>query len=137
LRPGQAEGVLIGGCVESLQHLRGTRYWPNWAGAILFLETSEEKPTPETVDAMLMDYENMGVFEQIRGLLVARPYGYADEERRQLHEVILERTAKFGFPIIADMDFGHTSPMFTLPIGCRAVIDADARRFEVVEAAVS
>jgi muramoyltetrapeptide carboxypeptidase len=137
LRRGRAEGVLVGGCLESLQHLRGTRYWPDWEGAVLFLETSEEKPSPATVDAILMDYENMGVFAQIRGLLVARPYGYDAEERRQLHEVILERTRRFGFPVVADMDFGHTSPIFTLPIGCRAVIDGDVQHFEIVEAAVA
>jgi muramoyltetrapeptide carboxypeptidase LdcA involved in peptidoglycan recycling len=34
------------------------------------------------------------------------------------------------------MDFGHTSPMFTLPVGCRASIDAGRERFEIVEAAV-
>jgi muramoyltetrapeptide carboxypeptidase LdcA involved in peptidoglycan recycling len=136
LRGGTAEGILIGGCLESLQHLRGTRHWPDWNGALLFLETSEEKPSPVTVDAMLMDYENMGVLSQIRGLLVARPYGYSDEERAQLHEVIRERTRRYGFPIIADMDFGHTTPIFTLPIGCRASIDADVQRFTITEPAV-
>lgn len=61
-------------------------------GAILFLETSEEKPGPERVDGILMDYENMGVFGRIRGLLCGRPYGYAPEGREQLHGVILQRT---------------------------------------------
>ena len=54
LRPGYAEGTLVGGCIESLQHLRGTEFWPDFAGAILFLETSEEKPSPARVDGMLM-----------------------------------------------------------------------------------
>jgi muramoyltetrapeptide carboxypeptidase LdcA involved in peptidoglycan recycling len=84
-----------------------------------------------------MDYENMGVLERIRGLLVGRPYAYTPEERRELREVVLERTQRYGFPVIADMDFGHTSPMFTLPLGCRALIDAKRERFEVVEAAVN
>jgi len=136
LRGGTAEGRLIGGCLESLQHLRGTRYWPSCDGAILFLETSEECPSPEQIDAILMDYENMGVLAQLRGLLVARPYGYSDEERIQLHEVILARTAPFAFPVIADMDFGHTSPIFTLPLGCQARIDSDAHQFAITEAAV-
>jgi muramoyltetrapeptide carboxypeptidase len=136
LKGERAEGVLVGGCLESMQHLRGTPYWPDLTGAILFLETSEEKPTPERVDGILMDYENMGVFECIRGLLFGRPMFYEPEEREQLREVILERTAKYGFPIIADMDFGHTSPMFTLPVGCRAVVDVEHERFEIVEAAV-
>lgn len=136
LKAGSAEGILVGGCLESMQHLRGTPYWPELDGAILFLETSEEKPSPARVDGILMDYENMGVFERIRGLLFGRPYGYAPEEREQLHGVILQRTEGYDFPVVADMDFGHTSPMFTLPVGCRAVIDVGRGRFEIVEAAV-
>ena len=45
-----------------MQHLRGTPYWPELDGAILFLETSEEKPSPQRVDGILTDYENMGTF---------------------------------------------------------------------------
>jgi muramoyltetrapeptide carboxypeptidase LdcA involved in peptidoglycan recycling len=137
LKGGRAEGRLVGGCLESLQHLRGTPYWPDWRDTIFFFETSEEKPTPETVDGILMDYENMGVFEQIRGLLVGRPMRYTDEEKQSLRELILERARKYAFPIITDMDFGHTSPQFTLPIGPRACIDSQSERFEIIEAAVS
>ncbi len=120
-----------------MQHLRGTPYWPEWEEGILFLETSEEKPAPTKVDSILMDYENMGMLGQIRGLLFARPYGYSAEERRQLREVIMERTQRYDFPIVTDMDFGHTSPIFTLPVGCRASINIEDRRFAIVEAAVS
>ena len=136
LRDGLAEGVLIGGCLESLEHLRGTRYWPSWRDAIMFVETSEGAPSPDRVDGILMDYENMGVFEQLRGMLVGRPMRYSDQEKAQLRDVLLERTRKYGFPIITDMDFGHTSPQFSLPIGCRARIDGEHERFEIIEAAV-
>lgn len=137
LKEGRAEGRLIGGCIESLQHLRGTPYWPEWDGAIFFFETSEEKPSPAEVDGMLMDYQNMGVFERIKGMLVGRPMAYSDEEKQALHERILERTRGYDFPVICDMDFGHTAPQFTLPLGCRARIDTPAKRFEIVEAAVA
>lgn len=136
LRPGRGEGVLVGGCLESMQHLRGTEYWPNFDGAILFLETSELAPSPSAVDSILMDYQNMGVFRQIQGLLFGRPMRYAPDERSQLRDVILERTADYDFPIVTDMDFGHTAPQFTLPIGCRARIDSPRRSFEIIEAAV-
>ena len=136
LKGGSGEGVLVGGCLESMQHLRGTPYWPDLDGAILFLETSEEKPDPERVDGILMDYENMGAFAGLRGLLFGRPMLYEPEEREQLRQVILERTAGYEFPVITDMDFGHTSPVFTVPVGCRAAIDAERERFEIVEAAV-
>ena len=136
LKPGLAEGVLVVGCLESLQHLRGTRFWPDWNGAILFVETSEEAPPPATVDALLMDYDNMGVLADLRGMLVGRPMGYSQAQKAELREVILERTKAYGFPIVADMDFGHTAPQLTLPIGCRARIDGSARRFEILEGAV-
>ncbi len=136
LKTGRAKGRLVGGCLETLEHLRGTPYWPDWRDAIWFFETSEEKPSPEDVDAILMDYENMGVFEKLRGMLVGRPMRYSTEEKEQLRERILERTKRFTFPIIADMDFGHTAPTFTLPIGCRAKIDTYQQTFAILEPAV-
>jgi muramoyltetrapeptide carboxypeptidase LdcA involved in peptidoglycan recycling len=136
LRGGVAEGVLIGGCLESLEHLRGTRFWPEWHDAIMFFETSEAPPAPERVDALLMDYENMGVLPRLKGLMVGRPMRYTEGEKQQLREVLLERTKGYTFPIATDMDFGHTAPQFTVPIGCRARIDADNQRFEIIDAAV-
>lgn len=139
LRPGTVDGPLVGGCLESLQHLRGTPYFPNPAalvGAILFWELSETKPSPDVVDGLLQDYENMGVLEALGGMLVGRPYGYTESEKSLLREVVLERTRGYRFPIVTDMDFGHTAPQMTLPIGCRARIDGDRRTFSIVEAAV-
>jgi muramoyltetrapeptide carboxypeptidase len=136
LKGGQAEGRLIGGCLESLQHLRGTEFWPDWDKAIFFFETSEEKPSPATVDGLLMDYQNMGVLGKIRGMIVGRPMSYSDDEKQSLRERILERTQGYSFPIITDMDFGHTAPQFTLPLGCLARLDATTQRFEIVEKAV-
>lgn len=137
LRRGSATGPLIGGCLESLQHLRGTRYWPDLTGAIFLLETSEGKPSPMDVDALLMDLENMGVFARISGIVLARPYGYGEAEKDRLFEVVIERTEAFGFPILADVDCGHTTPMLTLPLGCAAMLDADENRFAITESAVS
>ncbi len=104
--------------------------------AILFFETSEEKPSPETVGGILMDYENMGAFARIAGLLFGRPYGYTSEERGRPHEIILDHTWGYDFPVVVEMDLGHTSPVFTLGVGCRAVIDARREQFEIVEVAV-
>jgi muramoyltetrapeptide carboxypeptidase len=84
-----------------------------------------------------MDYQNMGVFEKLRGLLVSRPMSYSEAERQMLRERILERTQGYSFPIITDMDFGHTAPQFTIPLGCRARIDSMTTRFEIIDMAVA
>jgi muramoyltetrapeptide carboxypeptidase len=136
LREGIAKGPLVGGCLESLQHLRGTRWWPDLEGTILILETSEERPSPARVDALLMDLENMGELNKIAGLIVARPYGYSDADRVLLHRVILDRTSKWSIPVLADVDAGHTSPILTLPIGCMVRLDSRIEGFELLEAAV-
>jgi muramoyltetrapeptide carboxypeptidase LdcA involved in peptidoglycan recycling len=131
LKPGKTEGNLVGGCLESLDHLRGTRYWPEWEESIFFFETSEEKPTPDRVNSILMDYENMGILPRLKGMLVGRPMRYSDEEKEELRRVILERTNKYSFPIITDMDFGHTTPQFTLPVGSKGRIDSTRQVFEI------
>jgi muramoyltetrapeptide carboxypeptidase len=136
LKGGRASGPLLGGCLESLQHLRGTPYWPDLAGALLFLETGEARSTPAWVDAVLQDYENMGVFADLGGLLIGRPVGYTAAQRVALRAVVLERTRRYAFPIVSDMDFGHTVPQVTLPLGCRAVLDSATHTFAITEAAV-
>ncbi len=88
-------------------------------------------------DGLLMDYENMGVLQELKGLMVGRPMRYTEKEKQQLRAVVLERTKGYTFPIVADMDFGHTSPQLTIPIGCRARINAEDRRVEVIDAAVA
>lgn len=136
IKPGMGEGRLIGGCVESLEHLRGTPYWPDLEAAILFWETSEGAPSLEWMDACLQDYDNMGVLSRLSALVVGRPMKYSDREKELLRQTILEKTAKYAFPILTDVDFGHTSPQLTLPIGCMARVDSEEKSFSLLESAV-
>lgn len=136
IEAGKASGTLVGGCLESLEHVHGAPWWPELDGAILFIETSEDCAGPEAADSMLMDYGNIGVFDQIAGLLVARPYGMNAKNRERFLAIVEERTAKFAFPVVADMDFGHTSPQRTIPVGVAARIDGERRSVEVMEPAV-
>jgi muramoyltetrapeptide carboxypeptidase len=79
-----------------------------------------------------MDYDKMGILQRLKGLLVGRPMRYTEKEKQQLRDMVLERTMSHKYPIIADMDFGHTAPQFTVLIGCRARIDAENQQFEVI-----
>jgi len=135
IRRGEAEGPLIGGCVESLQHLRGTPFWPDLKGAILLLETSEEAPSPAFVASILADYAVMGVLAGVSGLIVGRPRSYSFEDHALLLRVLEEATRPFAFPVLADIDFGHTAPMLTLPMGVRARLDGEG--LSIVDPAVS
>lgn len=138
----RAEGRLIGGCMEVLEMLKGTRWWPEpelWQGAVIFLETSEDKPPPSQVEYWLRNYATQGILEHAAALLMARPRGYSDAMKAQLWQAIKKVLAEIGredMPVIADLDIGHTSPMMTLPLGCRVAVDAREKQLELLEPAV-
>ncbi len=137
---GQHRGRLIGGCLDVMDWLRGTMLWPEpaqWRNSILFLETSEDQPSPTLVTYMLRSLVATGALNEVRGILYGRPYG--DETSFQAYDDALLRVlAELGLrslPVITRMDFGHTDPKFTLPIGVAAEIDCDLRQIRLIESA--
>jgi muramoyltetrapeptide carboxypeptidase LdcA involved in peptidoglycan recycling len=136
-------GKLIGGCLDVLEFLKGTRWWiPKrlWDGAIFFAETSEEVPPPNLVGYWLRNYGSQGILQRLSGILIARPMKYTPEMTRTLYAEILRVLAEFGredMPVVANMDFGHTSPQMVVPVGCRAMIDPEAKRISVLDPPVA
>jgi muramoyltetrapeptide carboxypeptidase len=141
LRPGVCEGVIMGGCLTSMQHLRGTPYWPDMQGKIFFWEIPEgDHPSQgeplARVDSYLTDLKLAGVFDQIVGMIVGRPKNYLDEDWKMFYEIILKHVKNYDFPVLADVDIGHTDPIMTLPIGVNARLDSQNKVFEITESAV-
>jgi len=142
---GVRQGHLMGGCLEVLDFLRGTDFWPEstaWQNAILFLETSEEAPPPNVLKYALRTYAAMGILKKLSGILFGRPGGELPLERFQeydevFYQVITEEEGLSQLPVITYMDFGHTDPMFVLPYGVKAEIDCETRRFAILESAVT
>ncbi len=143
---GVARGSLIGGCLEILDFLRGTEWWlpqDEWQEAILFLETSEEAPSPTQVGYFLRILGVMGVLEQLSAILFARPGGaelpieqHADYDREILR-IVRDEFGLKDLPIVTGMDFGHTDPVFVMPYGVLAEVDCICQEFRIVENAVS
>ncbi|GMA15608.1 LD-carboxypeptidase [Deinococcus metallilatus] len=132
-----AEGHLLGGCLEVLDMLNGTPGWPApglWEGAVLALETSEEVPPPQQVGYWLRNYAAQGILARAAGLLLARPRGYTPEMVEDLYRWVRRVLAEAGrpdLPVVANVDFGHTSPQLTLPLGGLARLDPVAERVTV------
>ncbi|MBQ4836943.1 S66 family peptidase [Pseudoalteromonas luteoviolacea] len=136
----KACGPLFGGCIEVLEMLKGTQYWPNqefWRGKVLFLETSQEKPSIDYVRYWLRNYGVMGVFEQLSGLIFGRARDYSEGEKQLLDEVILSVVkGEFGcdkLPIVTNLDFGHTDPQMILPLGINIEIDVQKQKVKALE----
>ncbi len=135
-------GELIGGNIETLEMAKGTSIWPPdhaWDGAILLLETSEEAPQPQTVKHWLRNYLATGVLGRIGALLLARPMGYTQQAMFELWDTVQAVLAEAGrtdLPLVANVDYGHTSPAGVLPLGCNARVDPVNRTINVVDAGV-
>jgi muramoyltetrapeptide carboxypeptidase LdcA involved in peptidoglycan recycling len=137
---GSVTGELFGGCLEVLDWIRGTRAWPNrdeWAGCILFVEPSEEKPGPILVERILRSFGVLGVFDGVVGIAVGRGRGQSADEaaafRRAIVAVVAGEFGRPDLPIVANLPFGHTDPQWILPLGVRAEMNLETQTLRLVE----
>ena len=124
LSPGVAEGWLLPGCAATAAHLFGTPYLPDTEGAILCLEFQEAGP--DAVWAHLLQWENSGALDRIVGLVIgrhARPRAAAAGSG-DFDAVVRAVLGRRDLPVLVDVDFGHTEPRLTLPVGGHARLDA-------------
>jgi muramoyltetrapeptide carboxypeptidase LdcA involved in peptidoglycan recycling len=135
-------GELIGGNAEILEMAKGTAIWPadtDWDGAILLLETSEDVPPPDNLKHWLRNYLALGVLDRIDALLIARPMGYTQPQTFELWanvQAVLAEAGRPDLPVVANVDYGHTSPAGVLPLGAQARVDPEYRTITVVDAGV-
>lgn len=131
VRKGRTEGILIGGNLSTLVNLVGTPFLAHlpFEETILFLEEVDEYYYH--VDRMLWQLEFSGILRRIKGLILGsfskmkdhtEPFGYL------VHEMVLEKAEKYGYPVAFDLPFGHSYDNFPLLIGARIVYEVDERQ---------
>lgn len=139
---GTARGRLLGGCVDVLPMLIGTELWPDkeeWTNKILFLETSEEYPSPQSLKYLLRGLAAGGILHKISGILFGKPKDerYYDEYKEVLVQVVGKEAGLPYLPIVYNMNFGHTAPICILPYGIMSEIDCENKSFRLCEPAVA
>jgi muramoyltetrapeptide carboxypeptidase len=136
IREGIAEGKLVGGNLRCFLNLAGTPYFPDCTDSILFLEAY--KITDFQCDYMLEHLKQMGVFNQVKGVIIGYIYGlqHGNPHMTQMEEVLLKVTKNHDFPILKCNDFGHEIPNTVLPIGVQARINTQELSIELLEKSV-
>jgi muramoyltetrapeptide carboxypeptidase len=136
VRNGVAEGKLLGGNLHCLLKLAGTPYFPDFTGAILFVEAIGI--TPEACDHLFQQLKQIGVFDQIRGVIIGYIDGLQNDEKAsmQMEDVLLRVTAEYDFPILKTDDFGHNCPNTVLPVGGEVRMNADRGTIVILEKCV-
>ena len=119
---GSASGTIIGGNLSTFALLRGTPYAPQAENYILFVEEAEGYP-PEhflrELAALLQAYPNP------QAVIIGR----FPKECEMTEEILLAILDKHPLlktiPVLYDLDFAHTQPLFTITIGAQATLDTD------------
>ncbi|ARU90984.1 Microcin C7 resistance MccF family protein [Spiroplasma clarkii] len=138
---GMRTGKLWGGCLESIyEALVGERYpeqkevcqkyelfKTNFTtkDLIVFLETSEEQPTPAKYQVMLQTLIDNQLLANAQALIMGKPQ---DESYfTQYQEILVALTKDLQIPVLYNINFGHAHPKTILPYGVTAQVDFDKK----------
>ncbi|MBX7139164.1 MAG: LD-carboxypeptidase [Oligoflexia bacterium] len=116
LQPGKARGRIVGGHLGSLLLLHGTEFMPSLTGAILFLE-ADDSTSPAAFDRELQSLLYQPGAEALHGLIIGRFQRASMMSVDLLKEIVGTKPELQNLPVAANVDFGHTFPMYTFPIG--------------------
>jgi muramoyltetrapeptide carboxypeptidase len=133
LNPGQADGTLLGGNLSTLNLLQGTEYMPSLANSILLLEDDDESK-PRNFDRDLQSLLHLPEFSLVKAIIIGRFQKASEVSTEQLTQMIRSKRELAHIPVIANADFGHTTPQFTFPIGGQAklVVAEDKATFTMI-----
>lgn len=144
---GIVTGKLYGGCIESIYDMfTGERYpeekdiyekYPIFATEeelkekILFLETSEEKMKPETLERDLLEFKNRNILSLVKGIIVGKPMdeAYYDEYK----EVYKRVFSDLDTPVLFNVNFGHATPRCIIPYDREVEVDYDNKKIIIKE----
>lgn len=125
------EGRLIGGCIDCLVNLLGTRFDKvkefnekyKEDGIIWFLESCDLNNM--SMRRAFWNMKEAGWFEHVRGFMIGRPlyYGHDDFGLDQ-YEAVLGILKSFNVPVLMDLDIGHLAPTMPMISGATAVVTA-------------
>jgi muramoyltetrapeptide carboxypeptidase len=138
-RPGKASGRLLGGNLAVLAALVGTPYLPDFTGAILFLEETGE--AEYRLDRMLTQLALAGVLGKVAGVVFGQCTRCTGEEPNYsgftVSEVLEQHFGPIGVPAFQGALIGHVANQFSIPVGIRAEIDAEAGTIRMLEPVVA
>lgn len=123
---GPVEGILLGGCLDCLVTLCGTRYdrvqdfvSRQEEGIIWFLEACDLSPL--AIRRALFQLREASWFLNAKAFLVGRPLCYdADILGVDRRNAVLDILKPLHVPILMDIDLGHYPPSMPIKCGARA-----------------
>lgn len=131
LKPGIAEGKLIGGNLSLLSACVGTPYDIDTEGNILFIEEVSEPMSK--IEKWLFHLRNAGKFEKCAGVILGQFTNVENEDMPEFDEVrtLADVLEGLDIPVLYNLQSGHGEPMMTIPMGAHCVLDANEGKLTI------
>jgi muramoyltetrapeptide carboxypeptidase LdcA involved in peptidoglycan recycling len=134
INEGDAEGDIVGGNLCTVNLLQGTEYMPDISNKILFIEDDDMagKIYLMEFDRNLQSLMHMPEFKTVKGIVLGRSQKATAMTKEKWIKMIKNKKELAGIPVIAGADFGHSTPIFTFPVGGRAKISAHGNDIKIL-----
>lgn len=133
INSGDAEGIIIGGNLNSFSLLQGTKYMPNADKIILFIEEDNwaKEDYLYEFDRRLQSITQQEFFRNVRGIIFGKAQENVNMTLRKWKLLISINEKLDNIPIIVNASFGHTMPIISFPIGGRCIMKAIGDNIEI------
>ena len=119
-------GRLLGGCMDCLINMAGTRFDKTAAfaekyredGIVWFLEACDLNVF--SIRRAMWQLEQAGWFSHVSGFLIGRPLNGQEMMGLDARHAVLEVALRHNVPVVMDVDLGHLPPMMPLIVGSLA-----------------
>ena len=115
----------MGGNLCTLNLLQGTPFMPPLEGSVVFAE-DDDQVRPWDFDRDLVSLLQQPAFAGVRGLVIGRFQKATGMTRDLLTQIVASKPELAGLPVIANVDFGHTTPVLTFPVGGTVELSAES-----------
>ncbi|GAC1365087.1 MAG: LD-carboxypeptidase [Herpetosiphon sp.] len=135
---GMVEAPLVGGCLALVTALLGTPWEIDLRGKIFFWE--DVHAAPYQIDRMLSQLLAAGKIQECAGFVIGEHAdcgAHSPGSTLGLEQVFDDLIRPLGLPTLYHLPIGHGQHLATLPIGCRAVLDAGEKTLKILEPGVA
>lgn len=135
---GKVNGRIIGGNLCLMTKLIGTGYLPSFKDRIVFFEDTEEEPY--RIDGYLSQLFQTTDFGKARGYIIGEftrtESKYGSSAGWTARKVISDYFSGLKKPCVYGFPCGHGKEKITIPMGIKAVLDADNKTVRLEESGV-
>lgn len=126
---GVAEGITVGGNLNTLYLLQGTPYQPVLDDRIIMAEFAEEGHWSEFS-------RNLASLLQIarhpRALVIGRFPKESEMTKKRLFYILDKFPQLKKIPVLYDVNIGHAQPIMTIPIGAEIKVDTNKKTITII-----